>query len=113
MGLDMYAYRTDCEITEVDFDMPERSTRIATWYKHANLHGWMSQIYEAKGGFSSLFNCNPVQLDRSNINNLARRCRQPAWCKRASDHKAADLAFIKAAREAIEAGDRVYYCASW
>ena len=51
MGLDMYACVTDeAPAKPVDFPEPENSMKLHYWRKHPNLHGWMQQLYEAKGG---------------------------------------------------------------
>ncbi|HSI48496.1 MAG TPA: hypothetical protein VLA61_09520 [Ideonella sp.] len=53
MGLDMYVYCTEQTITDIDFDMPNNAHEFVTWRKHPNLHGWMEQLYRAKGGRES------------------------------------------------------------
>jgi hypothetical protein len=54
MGLDMYAFKTKEAIEiEVDFQVKEVE-EIHYWRKHANLHGWMENLYETKGGKENL-----------------------------------------------------------
>lgn len=50
MGLDMFAYATESDIPEIDFDCPEDSVEILYWRKHPNLHGWMRELHARKGG---------------------------------------------------------------
>lgn len=48
MGLDMNAYTTiETLASEVDFDVEQHEV-LHYWCKHANLHGWMEQLYFAK-----------------------------------------------------------------
>lgn len=71
MGLDMYAYKTKQEIeTEVDFTVDdEQAEDLHYWRKHANLHGWMEQLYMDKGGKEE-FNCVPVLLTLNDLEQL-------------------------------------------
>jgi hypothetical protein len=50
MGLDMYAFATEEDLpASVDFTASEGS-KLHQWRKHPNLHGWMEELYRAKGG---------------------------------------------------------------
>lgn len=72
MGLDMYV-----EIVEDDFftdavSEPKESDsneRFYYWRKHPNLHGWMRELYEKKGGTEE-FNCQYVELTKKDILDL-------------------------------------------
>ncbi|MCP5391920.1 MAG: phosphoglycerate kinase [Sphingomonadaceae bacterium] len=123
MGLDMYAYSTAAHaITrDVDFNIDELdATRFHTWRKHPNLHGWMEHLYTDKGGVE-LFNCVPVRLtldDLSELEHVIRSGELPetnGFFFGASDGSEIedDLAFIAKAREAIEAGNAVFYSSWW
>jgi hypothetical protein len=51
----MYAFATrTAPATPVDFTA-EESQELAYWRKHPNLHGWMEQLYRAKGGTAEDF----------------------------------------------------------
>ena len=54
MGLDMYAFTAPKEAVtrNIGFTLSElRDVReIHYWRKHPNLHGWMEELYRAKGG---------------------------------------------------------------
>lgn len=124
MGLDMYAF----SVTEagglpaVDAEFAEgQAQQIAYWRKHPNLHGWMQKLYAEKGGKSSDFNCNTVELTTEDLDKLEadiRERRLPStsgFFFGASDGSefAEDLAFIKDARGSIAKGERVYYDSWW
>lgn len=52
MGLDQYAYAFlgDPPKAPTDFPAPESAIEIFYWRKHADLEGWMSNLYYEKGG---------------------------------------------------------------
>lgn len=71
MGLDMYAFVTDEQpAKDVDFGEPESATELHYWRKHPNLHGWMQQLYEAKGGQNPEFNLAAVMLESGDLAKL-------------------------------------------
>lgn len=129
MGLDMYAYRTRTKPRKpVDFDGPLNDAgdetgdeRIDYWRKFNNLHGWMERLYREKGGAQE-FNCTPVELTTDDLDRLAREVAdlKPArgfFFGDAQDMDAASiqdvLDFVEKARDALKAGDFVYYTAWW
>ena len=73
MGLDQYAYSKPSEDSE-------EQTELAYWRKHNRLQGWMEQLWEDKGrpnfdpkyhgGGIGDFNCIPVELNLSDIEQL-------------------------------------------
>ena len=70
MGLDMYARITPDPVTSpVDFEV-ETSADIHYWRKHPNLHGWMEQLYYAKGGAAESFNCVSVAVTADDLDRL-------------------------------------------
>ena len=79
MGLDMFAFSTKAKPkTEVDFETknfdPEE---IHYWRKHPNLHGWMRNLYEEKGGDkNSSFNGDCVVLTESDLDDLEHDLKQ-------------------------------------
>lgn len=125
MGLDMYAFSAPSHTIakDVDFDtndLPELS-ELHCWRKHPNLHGWMEQLYYAKGGKKECFNCVPVRLTLDDLAELELAITSgnlpptSGFFFGASDgtETSDDLAFIAKAREAIEAGNAVLYDSWW
>jgi hypothetical protein len=120
MGLDMYAYRTAKPLlAELDFDPPEDAREIAYWRKHPNLHGWMQELYQARGGENPDFNCDTLQLKAEDLDALEKslgvlpHTEGFFFGESRPEEKAFDVAFIAAARAVIAAGDRVYHIAWW
>ncbi len=120
MGLDMYAFSTDCDVPAVDFKPPEDKTELHYWRKHPNLHGWMESLYRSKGGGGE-FNCVPVRLEETDLDALenAINCdclpRTAGFFFGESDgsEKRDDLHFVHKARDALADGARVYYWSWW
>ena len=123
MGLDMYAYATAERFPQpVDFE-PSEPVLIHDWRKHPNLHGWMRQLYRAKGGTSEEFNCDPVALDADDLDQLEQVIRDGSLPETTgfffgestgcSEERADDLDFIRKARLHIQDGMTIYYAAWW
>ena len=121
MGLDMYAFTTAEPVTaEVDFTT-ETATELAYWRKHPNLHGWMEQLYRAKGGTDADFNCVNVALTAEDIDRLERDIRHQAlphtegffFGTSRPDEIDLDRAFIEKARAVIAEGKTVFYTSWW
>lgn len=110
MGLDMYAFTTPDDVPSIDFDEPSSFAELHYWRKHPNLHGWMENVYRAKGGTEPEFNCLPVRLSRVDIDALDAVIHANAlpptsgFFFGASDgsEKEDDLAFIRKARDALD-----------
>ena len=134
MGLDMFAYRTKVQLSkQVDFQeevYPKNEDgsqqegicdEIMYWRKHPNLHGWMEKLYYEKGGDSDCFNCVPVEITLEDLDLLEKDITQDqlpfteGFFFGSSDEgpNEKDIAFIRAAREAIAEGDRVFYDSWW
>lgn len=121
MGLDMYAYSTETTISNADFDTPDDACEFTRWRKHANLHGWMEQLYRRKGGGAPEFNCVNVKLDPADIDALEIEVLADGlpfttgffFGASQPEDKADDLAFIAAARKLFEDGDSVFYSSWW
>lgn len=121
MGLDMYAFVTkEIPAKPVDFAVDEMR-ELHYWRKHPDLHGWMQDLYYAKGGTAEMFNCVPVVLTAADLDRLEADLRAgdlPSTCGfffGATDGSATegDLAFIAKARAAIADGATVYYDSWW
>ncbi len=119
----MYAFSIERDETrpQVDFKLGDNATQFHYWRKHPNLHGWMQQIYIAKGGKSPEFNCetlllNPEDLDalEAAINcNLLPETRGSFFGVSTGEEKEDDLEFIRKAREIIKEGCGIAYDSSW
>lgn len=124
MGLDMYAFSAPATAIaqDVDFETKElAASELHYWRKHPNLHGWMEQLYIAKGGAQATFNCVPVRLTPEDLDALELAIRSgdlpptSGFFFGESDGSEIedDLAFIAKAREAIAAGLAVFYDSWW
>jgi hypothetical protein len=125
MGLDMYAFSTKAKLkTEVDFNETNlKPEEIHYWRKHPNLHGWMQNLYEDKGGKSDSFNGDCVVLNQTDLDDLEHDLKQ--WDlpqtsgfffgqdENNEDELKDDLDFVAKAREAINEGKTVYYTSWW
>ena len=114
-------------------NVPEPVVTIAQWRKHPNLHGWMEQLFVQKadeqgyaghaGGFGEarVFNCQPIRLtwqDLVDLENAVLGDELPETAgfffgESLPEDREDDLAFIKAAREAIKQDMEVYYDSWW
>ena len=121
MGLDMYAMITGEAISSaVDFKT-ESAQELHYWRKHPNLHGWMSDLYFAKGGSAADFNLVPVALTLEDLDRLEACVRDGSlpptsgffFGESDGTEQEDDLAFIQKSRNAIDAGFTVYYEAWW
>lgn len=122
MGLDMYAFTTDRPLTAaVDFRLPGDAVKIHYWRKHPNLHGWMEQLYRAKGGRSAEFNTDCLALTPADLDRLEQDVtngRLPpttGFFFGVSDGTELDddLAFIAEARAALARGLSLIYLSWW
>ncbi len=123
MGLDMYALSTKAKPeTDVDFSMKNiESNEIQYWRKHPNLHGWMQNLYDAKGGTESNFNGDCVVLDNEDLDNLEQDIKDGNlpdtsgffFGQSTDDEIENDLLFVAKAREEIKNGKTVYYTSWW
>lgn len=125
MGLDMYAYATKAQPkTEIDFSTTNFEVEeLQYWRKHPDLHGWMQNLYDSKGGKSDSFNGDCVVLDSEDLDNLEHDLKQwdlPSttgffFGQSDTDDETLknDLEFVAKAREAINEGKTVYYTSWW
>ncbi|RUW81296.1 MAG: phosphoglycerate kinase [Mesorhizobium sp.] len=121
MGLDMYGFATEEKpCSPVDFTVSEM-TEIHYWRKHPNLHGWMRQLYRAKGGTEESFNCTNVQLTADDLWQLEadikadRLPHTEGFFFGESDgtEMTDDLKFVAKARDALAQNRTVYYSSWW
>jgi hypothetical protein len=140
MGLDMFAYRVrnvgHRPLPDVDLRLPDLDgaqptdgdvlvqvvdRRLYYWRKHPDLHGWMEQLYRDKGGADPVFNCRSVRLMAEDLDALEACVTSGALPRTTGfffgesqpEDRVCDLEFIALARQAIAAGDAVYYDSWW
>jgi hypothetical protein len=125
MGLDMYAFSTNAKPkTDVDFETKNfKPEEVHYWRKHPNLHGWMQNLYDAKGGQGRDFNGDCVVLDNFDLDNLEHDLEQGDLpdttgfffgnSVRDDDELKNDLDFVRKARTEIANGKTVYYTSWW
>lgn len=132
MGLDMYAFRTKLgnlsEIErskETDIQLPGdgKTEELCYWRKHHDLHGWMHELYQSKGGASPEFNCNTLRLlmeDLCDLEDAIKEGRLPQTTgfffgnnPPDDDSNAYDLEFIEKAKQSIRDGYAVFYDSWW
>lgn len=136
MGLDMYAYTVKPEMigdAQVDFrDLWDddamyeeaKQSEIAYFRKHANLQGWMTNLYIEKGGEHTQFGqmgWSPLRLTLDDMDRLERDVvldRLPFtqgffFGESGPEDKDPTLAFIGRAKVALLEGMVVCYRASW
>lgn len=120
MGLDMYALTTT-EPLETDFGFkPDQAEALHYWRKHPNLHGWMEDLYHARGG-EALFNCVTLKLTTADLDRLEADIRGGTlpptqgffFGETDGTEVEDDLAFIAKARAAIAEGKTVFYDSWW
>ena len=131
MGLDMFAYRTSVNFSKpVDFqdeikmlseNDEDTYTEIAYWRKHPNLHGWMEELYRAKGGTEKSFNGDQVILTEEDLDELkitiltGNLPRTSGFFFGESDRERdfEDLRFVEEGKKAIKEGYTIFYDSSW
>ena len=124
MGLDMYALATKAKPeTDVDFSTKNfEQEEIHYWRKHPNLHGWMQNLYDMKGGKSPDFNGDCVVLDSEDLDNLEEDIKDGNlpdtsgffFGENSDDYyKAQDLEFVYEAKSRLFLGQKVFYNSSW
>ena len=129
MGLDMYAYRVKAADAIGDFEIAvdeegySKTEDIAYWRKFNALHGWMENLYRQKNGPKESFNCIPMRLSLTDIDQLQRDIgenkleptegfffgSQTIYPEDIADA----MKFIFEARDIIKQGDAVYYDSWW
>jgi hypothetical protein len=130
MGLDMFVWRV--KANDAIDDLTIRSTEDGRegdleemwyWRKHHDLHGWMEKLYRNKGGTAESFNCVPVRLYPHDLDALQFDLLDGSLPETTGfffgnnppdlETLSEDLKFIQKARDAIAAGDAVYYDSWW
>jgi hypothetical protein len=129
MGLDQYAYAVKRDhianpdaVVDLKPTPDAKTLRLAYWRKFNALHGWMEDLYRAKGGAQE-FNCATVRIDEADLDKLERELDAGTLEPRAGfffgppEYTAEDVAdtrrFIAMARTALAIGGVVFYDSWW
>mgnify|MGYP003334116271 CR=1 FL=1 len=139
MGLDQYAYiaaqagqhaafyegaKYDDEANEYVNPHISQPREIAYWRKHPNLHGWMEQLYRARGGKAEIFNGVELELTYDDILKLEEHINNGIvsslntrgfFFGDPSDdyYREQDLQFVRIAKAELFCGIPVFYNSSW
>ncbi len=97
-----------------------KTEEVAYWRKHPDLHGWMQELYEEKGGEDKSFNGDPVVLTLADLDRLEDDILGGNLPKttgfffgESGGMSLKDLEFVLDARKAIQEGDTLFYDANW
>jgi hypothetical protein len=129
MGLDQYAYavmphKDNTDLGHVWGDETDlegaRSILFHQWRKHANLQGYMEELYRSKGGDKE-FNCQYVRLTFHDLLELkeavvnSRLPQTTGFFFGQSDerHDEETLEFVEKAIKAITQDMEIYYGSWW
>ena len=130
MGLDMFVWRVAANDAIDRFTIRSKENgrvgeleELFYWRKHHDLHGWFEELYRSKGGTAESFNCVPVRLTLNDLDALQFDIENRMLPETTGfffgnnppndDSENVDLEFINKAREAIAAGDAIYYDSWW
>ena len=109
MGLDQYAFARKEGQEDIE---------IATWRKHANLEGWASKLYAARGGKQE-FNCVELQLFELDLlklekeHNTLEASKGFFWGTSTVYDVQETQAFIEKALSMIQDGYKIIYTSWW
>ncbi len=114
MGLDMYLQKRLADNTPLE--------HIGSWRKHANLHGYMESLYQARGGKDE-FNCVELELTKEDCEKILALSENSEegfgtakgffWGKSWPEHDGETIELMKEALIAIEQGYTIYYDSWW
>lgn len=109
MGLDQYAFARK---------EGEKDEQIMSWRKHANLEGWMANLYNARGGRGE-FNCVELKLREEDLDSLGEEHENLEvsggffWGESCEEDTQDTHAFLKLAYERLSAGYEIIYTSWW
>jgi hypothetical protein len=92
------------------------------WRKFHHLHGWMSDLYYAKGGEQECFNCCTVRLTENDLDKLLSdatrslpKCTGFFYGERDWDESCLEEVqeFVKAAKDELAQGKALFYDSWW
>jgi len=124
MGLDQYAYAIKRSYNDETKTETTVKTEFFTWRKHNALEGYMAELYAAKTGDESEFNCKTLKLVESDLNELQRAVETQQLPETQGmffgdntqfdeEQQEWDLKFIEKARDYIKEGHELEYTSWW
>lgn len=125
MGLDQYAIALeDAPDRAVDFDLDlDESEIFFRWRKHPNLHGFIRDIYQRKGGGDWQWGefAGPVVLDKGDLDAIEKATKEGTlpvtegffFGQSRPEDRERTLRFVDQARTRMSLGDTIAYMSSW
>lgn len=122
MGLDMYAYSVPAGV-EPGSDAWANTEQVGLfyWRKFNALHGWMEDLYKARGGEDE-FNCIPLRLEEGDLKRLLADSKDNLTPRGGffwgsleiyPEDRETIKDFVRKALAEIAAGQDVYYDSWW
>ena len=109
MGLDQYAFARKSG---------EEDTEIMYWRKHANLEGWMADLYARRGG-KGHFNCIELRLTRADLDKLTdeylglTKAAGFFWGESRPEQNEDTWDFLSKAEKYLQDGYEIIYSSWW
>jgi hypothetical protein len=109
MGLDQYAFARK---------EGEEDLEIMCWRKHANLEGWMANLYRNRGGTKE-FNCVELKLREEDLDSLSEEHEDLEvsggffWGESCEEDIQDTHAFIELAYQRVRNGYEIIYTSWW
>jgi hypothetical protein len=109
MGLDQYAFARKGEAENIE---------IMTWRKHANLEGWMADLYAKRGG-KGTFNCIDLKLTQADLDRLTdeylglSKTAGFFWGESRPGHNSDTGDFLSMAENYLKDGYEIIYTSWW
>ena len=109
MGLDQYAFARR---------EGEEDIKIMYWRKHANLEGWMADLYRKRGGQGD-FNCVELRLTEDDLERLEEEYRDLEtaigffWGESHPDDDSQTQEFLRLAHKYMNNGCEIIYTSWW
>lgn len=128
MGLDMLFMKSPNEADESINGRKigdEGDEAVAHLRKHPNLHGWMQELWEGRGGviedWTSFNNADCVELSKDSLTDLKRAVEEDNlpettgffFGESVPEQKGETLEVIQQCLAAIEEGYHIYYTSWW
>jgi len=135
MGLDQYGFAVKAHPKNTDLVIGwnyeeaeptgDEVKLITQWRKHANLQGYMEDIYfykaEKAGVETDVFNCQPIRLDAQDLEDLRSYIVEEGlpfatgffWGETLPEDELQTLDFVEQALSYITQGYEIYYDSWW
>ena len=115
MGLDQFAFSRDKRVFN------DEPNELCSWRKHPYLQGWMTDLYEQKGG-DDVLNEEELELTLEDIHKLKKDITEGNLpettgyffgSNSSNEYKEDDLKFCETAMKEIREGKSVFYWSWW